>query len=252
MNNAGKDLGNEEGGAGGSASESSERLRGKISSLEKQLREKSEALRELREKIETRSLFEFSEKGLKLKLYRILLEKFSSLINEQGKKTIGEIKGLVNGEDLTIQGVLSELKPENYDFEKHYLNAAKKAFGFVKKEIDFAKADFNLVYWLEPREILTHRVADDEDIAVFLCSLLHGLGDDSASVVIAEMENLSTHAFVLMEFEEKAYFLDATQDHSFGEFSGKITEVLKKYSFKGAKIKRLMYKFNHFEYRQFL
>jgi len=224
----------------------------KIAQLERQLKEKRAELKELREKIETRSLFEFSEKGLRLKLYGILLEKFSPLINEQGKKTIGEIKGLVNGEDLTVQGAISELVPENYDFDGNYLNVAEKAFEFVKKEIDFAKDDLNLTYWLSPHEIMTSHVADDGDIAVFLCSMLHALGDENASVIIAEMDNLSTHAFVLMEHEEKAYFLDASQEHSFGEFSGRMTNVMKQYSFKGVKIKRLMYKFNHFEYRQFL
>ncbi len=227
-------------------------LEEKIAYLEKKLKEKEDELNKLKEKIEMHSSFEFSEKALKLKLYRVLLEKFAPLINEQGKKTVGEIKGLVNGDDLTIQGIVAELKPQNYEFERDYLSVAKKAFEFVKKEIEFAKVDFNLVYWLEPREIMTYRVADDGDIAVFLCSMLHALGDEQASVILAEMEDLSTHAFVLIEHNEKAYFLDASQEHSFEEFSGKLTGILKKYSFKGVKIKRLLYKFNHFEYRQFL
>ena len=125
-----------EGAEGNEGKESNEKLRERISLLEKQLKEKNAALAELREKIETRSLFEFSEKGLKLKLYRILLEKFSPLINEQGKKTIGEIKGLVNGEDLTIQGIVSELKPENYKFERDYLATAKKALDDAAAEWD--------------------------------------------------------------------------------------------------------------------
>lgn len=231
---------------------SKEELIERVKELEKKLKEKKSEAEVYIDKTKTSSLFEFSEKGLRLKLYRLLLKKYSDLINEREKKTIGEVKGLINGEDLTIQSIVSEFKPENYDFERDYLNTARKAFEFVKKEIYFTKADIDLDYFLSPLEIMTEKVADDEDQAVFLCSMLFALGDESASVVIAEMDDLTTHAFVVIEHEGKAYFLDATQEHGFEEFSGRTEEVLKKYSFNNTKIKRLLYKFNHFEYKSFI
>ncbi len=201
---------------------------------------------------QTSSLFEFSEKGLRLKLYRTLLRKYSKEINEREQKTIGEVKALVNGDDLTVQSVVSGFKPEEYDFEKDYLKTAEQAFEFVKKEIFYVKADIPLDYFLSPVEILTGKVADDEDQAVFLCSMLLALEDEGASVVIAELDGLSTHAFVTIDIEGKAFFLDPTQQHEFSEFSGSTPEVLKSYSFKGNKIKRFLYKFNRFEYKSFI
>jgi len=193
-----------------------------------------------------------SGQGEKIKLYRLLLEKYSSLINENEEKTIGEIKSMVNGEDLTVQSLLEDFKGENFSYEKDYLNAAKKAFEFVRDEISFVEPEISISYWLSPKEILSEKVADDEDIAVFLCSLFSGLGDTNASVVISELSTLSTHAFVVTERNEKFYLFDATQKHEFEKFCGKKEEVLQQFSFNGAKIKKFLYKFNKNEYKQFV
>lgn len=227
-----------------------EELVERVKGLEKRLKEQKTGIEA--EKSRPGSLFEFSEKGQRFRLYRLLLKKYSKLINEQEKRTIGEVKGLINGDDLTVQSIVSEFKPEKFVFERDFPGAAKKAFEFVGREIAFAKADIDLDYFLSPVEITTEKVADDQDQAVFLCSLIFGLGYESASVVIAEMDDLTTHAFVILEHGGKAYFLDPTQEHGFDEFSGRTEDVLKVYSYKGTKIKRLLYKFNRFEYKSFI
>ncbi|MEM0359874.1 MAG: hypothetical protein QXK06_00875 [Candidatus Diapherotrites archaeon] len=229
-----------------------EELLERVRELERKLKEKEAEVRALSEKAKTASLFEFSEKGLRLKLYRFLLKKYSALLNEKEKKTIGEVKALIDGSDLTIQSLVSEFKGNSYEFERDFLSAAEKAFEFVKKEIAYVKLDLDLDFFMSPLEIMTEKVADDEDKAIFLCSMLFALGDESASVVIAELDDLSTHAFVVLEFDEKVFFLDASQEHGFSEFSGTTSEVLKKYSFEGHKIRKLLYKFNHFEYKSFV
>ena len=227
-------------------------LRKHISELQKELKEKERGIAELKAKESTASLFEFSEKGLRLKLYRLLLKKYAPLINKQEIKTVGEIKGLINKDDLTIQSLAEQFKPEKYNYERHFLHAAKKAFDFIKKEVMYVRPDVELNFWLTPSEILANKVADDEDLAVFLCSILFALGSENASVIIAELDDLSTRAFVVFEFNNKAYFLDPAQEHEFDSYCGSMTDLFQKYSFKGAKIKRLLYKFNHFEYRQFI
>jgi len=231
---------------------SREELIDRIRELEKKLKDSKGEAEACVDKTRISSLFEYSEKGLRLRLYGVLLKKYAATINEREKKTIGEVKGLVNGDDLTVQSVVSGLKPEKYSFERDFPSAAKKAFGFVKKEIHYAKADLDLDYFLSPLEVMTEKIADDEDQAVFLCSLIFALGDESASVVIAELDDLTTHAFVAIELAGKAYFLDPTQEHAFEQFSGKTEEVLKKYSYAGAKVKRLLYKFNKHEYKSFI
>ncbi len=186
-----------------------------------------------------------------LRLYRLLLKKYSDAINEKEKRTIGQIKGLVDKDDMTIQSIVSEFKQKDYSFEKDYFAAAQKCFEFVQKEIDFVKADIEISFWLTPKEIMENKIADDEDLAVFLCSMLFALGDNAASVAISELDNLSTHAFVITEFNDKFLLLDPSQQKPFNSFIGNRENVLENYSFNNAKLRRFLYKFNHEEYEQF-
>jgi hypothetical protein len=192
------------------------------------------------------------EKELKFRLHKFLLEKYSETINEKEKKTIGEIKGLIDPDDLSIQSLLAELITKNYSFEKDYLSVAKEAYDFVSKEISFVESDVKLNFWLTPIEIIKHKLADDEDLAVFLCTLLYALGDEKAFVVVAEMENLTSHAFVITEYKDTFFLFDPSQKKPFEEFSGKKEKVLAEYSFMNSKIKRFLYRFNALEYEQFV
>ena len=193
------------------------------------------------------------EKGeLKLKLYEALLKKYKDLINDSEKKTVGEVKGLVDKHDLTIQLFIGKFKPEGYLFDKNFLETARKCYEFVIKEIDYFKLGFDLNFWLKPEEILKYKIADDEDLAVFLCTTLYALGDDKAEVLICELEDFSTHALTITEFKGEFILLDASQRHGFDHYRGKKDDVLKNYSFQGKKIKRPLYKFNRQAYEQFI
>lgn len=189
---------------------------------------------------------------LQARLHRLLLEKYSGLINSAETKTVGEIKALVNPDDLTIQALLSSHRPENYSFPSGYLQAASSIYDFIANEISYATAGMNLNFWLTPKEILKEKIGDDSDLAVLLCSLLFGLGDENAFVVVAEMNDLSTHAFVVTEFEGKMLLLDPSQKKPFEEFFCEKADIMQRYEFNGSKIKRWLYKFNSRIYEQFI
>lgn len=189
---------------------------------------------------------------LRFRLYRTLLTRYSDLINEFEKKTVGELKSLVDEKDLTIQSILQEYRHADYSFEKNYPHAAERILGFLQRDINYVESDLEINFWLTPKEIMRGRVADDEDLAIFLCSLLSALGDASAEVVIAELENLTTHAFVITEHAGKFTLLDPSRSHAFSEFSGEKKEVLQKYTFNSQRIRRFLYRFNSTNYEQFV
>jgi len=225
------------------------------------LEEKEKKLQDLQEKYDSLrkamgSISEIEqkqdEKESKCKFYKYLLEKYTELINETEKKTIGEIKGLVNSDDLTVQSIVSEILPENYEFEKQYLKYAEKCYSFLCEKLSYVDPAVNINFWMKPMEIISLGIADDEDIAVMLCSMLFALGDEKAFVVISELEDMNTHSFVITEVEEKLLLLDVAQKKPFNFFFGNKEEVLEKYSFEGEKIKRFLYKFNSKEYEYFL
>jgi len=186
------------------------------------------------------------------KLAKFLLQKYADLINEREQRTIGEIKSLVDGTDLTIQNLVNDFKPEFYDFKKDYLEVLKKVYAFVTTEIDFVETNFGVNYWLSAKEVLDVKVVDDEDMAVFVCACAKALGDDNSEVIIAELDNLKTHAFVITEYNDKFILLDAAAKINFEKYSGKKVDIIKNYEFKTNKIKRFLYRFNSNKYEQFL
>lgn len=186
------------------------------------------------------------------KLAKFLLQKYADLINEREQRTIGEIKLLVDGTDLTIQNLVNDFKPEFYEFEKDYLTVLKKVYEFIINEIDFVETNFGINYWLSAKEVMDIKVVDDEDMAVFVCACAKALGDDNCEVIIAELDNLKTHAFVITEFNNKFILLDAATKTPFEKYAGSKIEIIKNYEFKKNKIKRFLYRFNSNKYEQFL
>ena len=187
-----------------------------------------------------------------LALCRFLLHKYADVINEREKRTIGEIKALVDGSDLSIQSLADDFKEPGYSFGEGYEAALRKGFDFVKMEIGFVDADLNLNYWLSPKEVLELKLADDEDLAVFMCSIMKALGDEKAEVIIAELESLKTHAFVATQMGGDFLVLDPAQGHRYEQYRGNRTDVVRDYSFGGNKIRRFLYRFNSEKYEQFL
>ena len=187
-----------------------------------------------------------------LELCKFLLHKYADVINEREKRTIGEIKALVDGSDLSIQSLADDFKEPAYSFEENYEVALKKGFDFVKKEIVFVDADLSLNYWMSPKEVLELKLADDEDLAVFMCSLMKALGDEKAEVIIAELESLKTHAFVATQIGNDFLILDPAQNHKYDQYKGNRTDIVRDYAFGGQKIRRFLYRFNSDKYEQFL
>jgi hypothetical protein len=187
-----------------------------------------------------------------VKLYKFILQKYADIINEREQRTIGEIKSLVNGTDLSINTILENFKESEYSFEKNYLNTLKKSYDFIIKEIEYLDINFGINYWLSSREVLEIKICDDEDLAVFTCSFMKALGDNKAEVIIAELDDLSTHAFVTTEINNSFLILDPAQKKEFETFFGNKTEILRKYSFKNQKIRKFLYRFNSEKYEQFI
>jgi hypothetical protein len=215
-----------------------------------------------------------SNPELLAKILKILVNRYSNLINEKEQKTVGEIKAMVTKNDLTIQSIVQSFSGENYLYPVNYSKAAEKCFNFVRDEITTFEPDIGISYWLTPKEIVSEKVADDEDKAIFLCSLLYSLGDENAEVVIAELENGLPHAFVVTilpttmktnenqirknpdqkeENQSQGTFciLDPCQEVNFNKFCGQKHEVLDFYTYKKSKIKKFLYRFNNSKYEQY-
>ncbi|MEK6970823.1 MAG: hypothetical protein AABW68_03990 [archaeon] len=188
----------------------------------------------------------------RLTFYKMILDKYTPLINEREQRSIEQIKGLINSDDLSVQALLLPFKPDPYTFERDYLFTAQQVFEFMGREIKYVPNDLSMNIWLAPKDILTHKVSDDEDLAVLLCNALFALGDRKAAVYVMELDDLRTHAVVLSEVNGKTLLLDPSTGHGFFKYYGDKPHVFKKYRFDGKSLKRALYRFNAEAYEQFI
>ncbi len=188
----------------------------------------------------------------KLIFYKMLLNKYADVINQKEQRTVGEIKSLINPDDLSVQSLIAKFKPDTFTFEKDYLFTAQQLFEFVTQEIHYTPNELNINFWLTPTDILANKVSDDEDLAVLVCTSLFALGDEKAMVYVMEMEDLRTHAVVISDVNGKTLLLDPSVSHGFFKYYGDKSYVFKKYRFEGKKLKRALYRFNANTYEQFL
>lgn len=185
----------------------------------------------------------------KNKYYEIILQKYKEDINQKEKKTITEIKDMINSGDLTINTIVSKHKPIGYDYNKDYLTTLKKVYNYLMSEIEVVKNNLRVLFWLDFSEIVKNKIADEQDASIFLCSIMNALNDYEAYIYIVQLENEKTHAFVKTKYKNTHYIFDLTQKVPFDTFKAKDEdELFENYKFLDNKIVKRIYKYNQDSY----
>jgi hypothetical protein len=186
------------------------------------------------------------------KYYEIILNKYKEFINSKEQKTISEIKDMINSEDLTINSVATKFKPIGYEYSRDYLETIKKIYNFLKSEINVVKNDLKILFWLDFNEIIRYKIADEQDISIFLCSIMKSLDDNISEIYVVLLEDDKTHAFVKTKFKNTHYILDLTQKVPFDMFKDNDeNKLFENYNFLNKKIIKKIYKYNENDYEEF-
>ncbi|MFH1447746.1 MAG: hypothetical protein ABIG39_02690 [Candidatus Micrarchaeota archaeon] len=163
---------------------------------------------------------------LRAALLRHIIERYREQIEMGETKTVSGLRNLVNPKDSTIlktkESITDEFRP--YIYAKNFEEAAKKAFEFVRDDMgnDVLPVDF----WLSPSEMLELKVADEMDKAIFLCSLIIALDNETARIIVET--NGHRHAFVVFDFEGKFHLMDPAHNvNASGQKDEVLTEHMK-------------------------
>lgn len=185
----------------------------------------------------------------RLSFYRAILEKFSPLLQEKATKTVGEIKALVDEDDLTVQMLAEEFRS---DEEMSFWEKLSAFCIKLREHVQIVQNDSAINCWFTPQEIMENKVADDEDVAVLVAAVSKALGADDVFVVIVELNNNQPHAFNLVKKDEKWAAIDASQPEKepFPKNST-MEEALDSFRVGDEPIKRALYRFNRESYEQF-
>ena len=177
----------------------------------------------------------------KILLYQLLVSRYKDHIEGNETKTVPDVKSLVQPTNSNIVPIVQKIKTENKDFMKQF----QSAYDYVDEIHSVPYIGATL--WLSVKEMLDNKVADYEDKAILLCSILRALGAN-ALVLVALMTDGSNRPIVLLSMKDKSIMLDPNTKHDFIKFVGKRNDLIRQFSVEGNRIKRIQYEFNDKDY----
>jgi len=177
----------------------------------------------------------------KILLYQLLVSRYKEHIEGNETKTVPDVKSLVQPINSNIVPIVQKIKTDNKDFMKQF----QSAYDYVDEIHSVPYIGATL--WLSVKEMLDNKVADYEDKAILLCSILRALGAN-ALVLVALMTDGSNRPLVLLSMKDKSIMLDPNTKHDFIKFVGKRNDLIRQFSVEGNRIKRIQYEFNDKDY----
>lgn len=152
------------------------------------------------------------------RLYLAIISRYKDYIQEKEGLSVAELPTLVTPKDEAVAKKVSEIKNAfgTYEYDRDFHQAGARAFSFVRDEID--NVILPLEFWLSPKDTLAYMMGDVTDKNILLCSMLVGLGNPSAKVLM-RIKDESFSAFVYYEFGGRICMFDL--DNGTKEFAGK-------------------------------
>ena len=137
---------------------------------------------------------------LRLKLYKLIIDRYRDEIEGHENKTVTDLKGLVQPHDPIIvktrDSLLESFRP--YIYQEHFLPAAKMCCEHVAS---FCTISPPVAFWLTFSDMQSIMAGDEIDKSILLCSLLRSIGSESARVFVTDTKN----SYVLCQFAGKFY-----------------------------------------------
>ncbi len=175
------------------------------------------------------------------KLLEIILKKYADHINEEERRTIQEMRELIQPNNISLREYLAEVKEEDK------LRACEEAYEKIMDDFKTSEV-LPVEHWMTLKQMIDHRVCDKEDKAILLCSTFRHFGAD-AHIAMAELEDNQKRPILIIKENEKNIVVDPNKKHPFMKYYGTMGEVKEQYRYNGNKIRRFEYIFNDREYR---
>jgi hypothetical protein len=178
------------------------------------------------------------EDETKLRLYKLIIDRYRDKIEEYETKSVSELKSLILPYDAKITEMRESITEgfHPYVYEESFLLAAKLSF---ERLSSFRTIPAPVSFWLSFADMQEIMAGDEIDKSILLCSLLRSLGSESAKVFVTDTRN----SYVLFQFSGRSFVADHSQ-HEMSSFESgeKALECLKG---------KILYSFNDHEYEDF-
>lgn len=143
----------------------------------------------------------------KLQLFRLIIDRYTGIIDEKESKSISEIRQRVSPYVPFVEklkdSLLSELQP--YEYKANFFSAVQKAIEHLKG-IRVFKLPFT--FWLSFEEIDELKSSSELDKAVLFAALLRAFGSEDVVVTVTK----SQKPFVRFSWKEESYLYSPETD----------------------------------------
>jgi len=177
----------------------------------------------------------------KILIYELLIQRYTEQIEINETKTIPDLKALVQPTNSNITPIIQKIKSEASDF----LDQCRLAYDFIDEV--HSVPYIGTTFWLTIKEMLDNKVADYEDKAILLCSVLRGLGAN-ARIAVVMLSDGSNRPLVTISLKDGCILLDPNRKHDFEKYIGKKNALIKRFSTDKSTVKRVIYEFNDKDY----
>lgn len=179
-----------------------------------------------------------SDDEIRLKLYKLIIERYREMIEQGESRSVADLKAMVDPHHEKLKEIRESITEgfHPYVYEEHFLQAAKMCFEYLSS---FRTIAAPVSFWLSFSDMQELMAGDEIDKSILLCSLLRSLGSESAKVFLTDSRN----SYVLFQFGGKSF----VADHSQHTLAAKETGEEALASLKG----KILYSFNDKEYESF-
>lgn len=170
----------------------------------------------------------------KLLLYSLIIKRHSDKIIDNEKKSISQLKMMVNPENEVVIKKVNEIKEMlmGYDYTNDYPKAVPIVIDYIKK---IKTIQSPVTFWVSFDEMDKHKIGDDMDKALLLCSILIGLGARESKIII----DIQKKPYVTYDHDGSKYLL------SLDDLNPKLTNSLELWT---SNSNKFIYSFNNKEY----
>lgn len=179
----------------------------------------------------------------RVKMLEYVLNKYSDYIEEKEKKTIQEMKELIQPDNISLREFLSGVEEEDT------LKACEQSYNKIMREIESCEP-LPIEHWMNIKSMIDEKITDYEDRAILLCSTFRHLGA-KAYIVMTTLEDNERIPIIQLNINEKYLFINPNAKHQFRKYYGTLEELKEQFEHKGKKIKKFNYMYNDREYRTF-
>ena len=160
-----------------------------------------------------------------------------------------DLKRLLDYSSIDFDMIFEKIKPKEYSYDDNYLDAIKSLYDLLEDEFKII-TQHTPNYLLTAHDILQLKSGNQADICIFICAMMHKLGDFNAKVVVALLDDFSTIHFVQTKYKYRTLIIDFYNSQKYDDYLNYDNKIWEIYKPEDKTIREIKFSFNKFNYEE--